>query len=180
MTDTKTETAPSWQPEFEGQRPPFEPGNTAAQVSGYMSPRAVAVRAAALLAAKLEELPHLGNAYNRETTEAWAFAQARVELAREHEAIKGMFDPATGEERVALEDRVGAAENRAAAARDRIGLGPVAAAKVARDQNAAIALGQGHDLLAVRMAAGQAAIAARDAAQAATTGDEQHDDETEA
>jgi hypothetical protein len=160
MSTPATPGTPAWTPEFPGQRAPFTAGNTAALKSGYTSPRAIQQRAAVLLTELLAEAPDLDRPRFRFDAEAWAYAQARAELHREHEAVVGLFDPASGATRAALHDRVRAAERDAAQARDRLGLGPLAEARLRRDQSAAVAFA-GPELLASRMAEGRAALDAR-------------------
>jgi len=165
-----------WRPEFEGQRPPFQPGNTAALVTGYKSPRAVQVRAAVLLRELLAELPELDRPRYRFDAEAWSFAEARAQLVREHEAVVGMAD---GKGNLRNVDRLRAYERDAAQARDRLGLGPLSEARMRRDQGAAVAFA-GPELLAERVAAGRAILDARAAAvvdETPGTGDRNGEDE---
>ncbi|GAA2085573.1 hypothetical protein GCM10009840_23420 [Pseudolysinimonas kribbensis] len=150
-----------WEPAFPGQRVPFQPGNPSQTVSGYRSPRAVRDRAAELLADLLIEHPEFDRPRYRFDAEAWSYAEARAELHRDHEAIVGLFDSASGNPRTNLHDRVRAAERDAAQARDRLGLGVLAEARVRQAQATSLALGGGVELLAARMALGQAALDAR-------------------
>lgn len=130
------------------QRPPFEPGNdvgrqfeTGNEVSvrhGIYSPRKVDPLAADLVALMLDD-PALGYlkapAYRAELW-AWARAEARVQLLDEYLAAKagdgGIADPDANRVRSASLE-LHRAEARAASGRNRLGLNPLARAKLGKD-----------------------------------------------
>jgi len=176
-TTTETQNAPSvWVPEFEGQRPPFQPGNTAALVSGYRSPRKIAELAADIRAEMVAADPHLASPRHRFAVDAAAWSQAEVWLLREHVSVRGVFD-GKGNPRQSLLDRLRTSEAKAARALAALGLDPTSEARLRRDQSAAVAF-SAPELLASRMAEGRAALdahaatAALDSAETDTTNQE--------
>jgi hypothetical protein len=139
-----------WVPAFEGQRPPFEPGN---QVSvgnrsnlthGVYMPRMFDPLAKELVDLVLEdpELGYLTSPRWRPALWAWARAEAQVQLATEYLArdgelsYDGMGD--LDESRiVTAELLLHRAEARATTGRTRLGLDPLSAARLGRDRAAA-------------------------------------------
>jgi hypothetical protein len=162
---TETRTAPSeWIPEFEGQRPPFQPGNTAALVSGYRSPRKIAEVVTEVRAEMVDADPLLANPRHGYALDAAAWAVSEVRLLRQHVATVGMFD-GNGRPRQALLDRLRTSEAKSARALAAIGFDPTSEARLRRDQAATVAFG-GAELLASRMAEGRAALDAHAATAA--------------
>lgn len=169
MSETTTAEPPTWQPEFPGQRPPFAQGNLEALKSGAHSPRVFGPRASELASELLEVRPDLAAPGFAATVGVWAVFVARFELAA------AAADPSD-----AWIVRLGNAAMKAGTA---LGLDPRSYAALMRDQAAAAVLVAGPELLAQRMAAGRAAIDARDAADARNRHDddhEYHDDQREA
>jgi hypothetical protein len=135
----------SWVPAFEGQRPPFVPGNELAEVRhGAYSPRRVDPLARELVDLVLED-PNTGHAkapHHRLALWSWARAQAQVQLLTEYladraeEAGNGVGDLADERIRAAylLLHR---AEARAATWSARLGLDPLSQARMKRDTAAA-------------------------------------------
>lgn len=153
-----------WTPEFEGQRPPFQPGNEVGrhfepgnevgrqfepgnEVSlrhGAWSPRKVDPLAKELVDAVLEDpaTSYLQAAHWRPAVWAWAQAEAQVQLLTEWLATKG---EATGDGVGDLKDEgvsrayilLHRAAARATTGRTRLGLDPLSAARLGRDRNAA-------------------------------------------
>lgn len=111
-----------------------EPGDPRATTHGAKSPTIYAARAATLAENLLAERPDL--ARYPEAVQAWATAEARCQLVREYEAAAGGLLDSNGDPRsfAALATSL---EKAAASARDRLGLDPVAEAKLARDRASA-------------------------------------------
>lgn len=133
-----------WVPEFEGQRPPFRAGNTAALRHGVFSPRVVDPKARELVEQVLEdpETAYLTAAKWRPALWAWARAEAQVQLLEAYIAEAGE-ETADGVGDLDL-DRVKSAylllhraETRATTQRTRLGLDPLSAARLGRDKTAA-------------------------------------------
>lgn len=128
-----------WVPAFEGQRPPFAPGNDLAAVThGAYSPRKVDPLAKQLVDHMLDDpaLGYLKAPGYRPELWAWARAEARVQLLQEYldeQAGDGpIADP--GSDRVrSAELLLHRAEARAASGRNRLGLNPLARARLGRD-----------------------------------------------
>jgi hypothetical protein len=128
----------SWEPVFEGQREPFTAGNTAAVVHGADSGRQVVPLAGQIVERYLGggECPeYLKAPHFLPTVEAWARLQARAALLDDW--LAGM-----SAEEMTMPRKAGgsspveiwlAAERAAGRARERLGLDPVAWAKLARD-----------------------------------------------
>jgi hypothetical protein len=133
-----------WVPEFDGQRPPFAPGNELAVQHGVYSPRKVEPLAQELVDGMLADP---GTAYLREARWrpalwAWARAEAQVQLATEYlhekaaQAGNGVGDLA--DERVkSAHLLLHRAEARADRSRARLGLDPLSAARLGKDRTAA-------------------------------------------
>lgn len=126
---TGTEQVGGWTPEFPGQRPPFAQGNTLALVHGARSPRVVEPIALALRNEAIEATPHLGDARWASELDAWARAEAKVVVLMQYESKVGALDE-NGAPRSYLAE-LDRAEKRAASARDRLGMNPASAARLA-------------------------------------------------
>ena len=110
--------------------PPFEAGNVAALRHGARSPRRLGELASALAAELTSAAPWTSRpAFHRAVT-AWATSEAACELYRVHFDRVGLFDEA-GELQAGL-DRWDRAEGRASRLRDRLGLDPIAYARLVR------------------------------------------------
>ncbi|MGO4957917.1 hypothetical protein ACTQ49_11740 [Luteococcus sp. Sow4_B9] len=150
-----------------------EPEDPRVTTHGAKSPTIYAARAATLAEGLLAERPDL--ARYPEAVQAWATAEARCQLVREYEANAGGLLDGNGDPRsfAALATSL---EKAAAAARDRLGLDPVAEAKLARDRasaslttvNLAEMTAHGRAILEQR----RAALAAESAATTSTEGRE--------
>ncbi len=134
MTD---EQPVEWVPAFEGQRPPFMPGNELGTRHGVYSPRKVSPLARELVELFLED-PSLGYlqapAY-RPALWAWARAEAQVSLLTEHLEQRGKGGVGDlGDERVkAAYLLLHRAEARADRSRARLGLDPLSRSRLGRD-----------------------------------------------
>jgi hypothetical protein len=119
-----------WVPEFDGQRPPFQSGNTLAVTHGARSPRVIEPMAAELRDRALAAAPYLGDARWAGELEAWSRAEARVQVLLAYEDRVGgpLADDGTPRSHLGELHR---AETRAQSARDRLGLNPAAAARLA-------------------------------------------------
>lgn len=75
-------TGEPWIPEFEGQRPPFQPGNTLAVTHGAYSPARVDPIAQELIAGLWSDptLEYLQAPRFARSVHQWAIAQAKVDL----------------------------------------------------------------------------------------------------
>lgn len=111
-----------------------EPEDPRVTTHGAKSPTIYAARAATLAADLLAERPDLQR--YPEAVQAWAVAEARCQLVREHEANAGGLLDGNGDPR-SFAALAASLEKTAAAARDRLGLDPVAEAKLARDRASA-------------------------------------------
>lgn len=155
-----------WTPEFEGQRPPFEPGNEAAVTHGARSRRKVEEIARQIdddlltRAPWVRDFPEALGAYGR------AEAVARMIFA--DLAKVGLYD-GNGQFRASLVGRWATAENTAARQREALGLTPKSEAEVARDRAAAASLAAGINLDALA-ARGRAALDARGDSTTTTPG----------
>jgi hypothetical protein len=134
-------TAGVWVPEFEGQRPPFEPGNTAAVKHGAYSPRHVEPAAEELRRAILSDpgMPaHLRSPINGLELAAMCRAHVQAELAAK--SLGECVDRCGGDlVKAATVDGFmsGAlilhrAEQRASTSRSRLGLNSSAAARLGK------------------------------------------------
>lgn len=138
----------SWVPAFPGQRPPFPPGNDAGvklepghELSlqhGAYSPRKVDPLARDLVELVLQDpdTAYLKAPSYRAELWAWARAEARVQLLEEYLAQRAgdeaIADP--GDPRVASASlELHRASARAASARTRLGLTPLARARLGKD-----------------------------------------------
>jgi hypothetical protein len=155
-----TASPDGWSPEFDGQRPPFAPGNERAVVHGARSERHVgplAAQIAADLLADADTPTHLHEPAFASAIQAWARAEAVVRLLWAwidgQDVMAALTDVETREEdeeadhgeihRKSVTRRVAAAvdqlrkyETLASNLRGRLGLDPASAAKVARDVSA--------------------------------------------
>lgn len=158
VTDSATETG-EWHPEFDGQRPPFQPGHTQSLVHGARSERRVGPLAAQIAAALLadDETPaHVRSPLFASAVHAWARAEAVTALLwryleEQDDIVAAMTETSTGVEteettskgnvkRRTASRRVASvlselhrAETRALSARSRLGLDPASASRIARD-----------------------------------------------
>ncbi|HEY4237416.1 MAG TPA: hypothetical protein VGM45_08785 [Gaiellaceae bacterium] len=138
-----------WVPEFPGQRPPFEKGNTASLRIGSHSPRVYEPRAQELAAGLIQARPDLDGPSFAAAVHVWAVYAARFELR----AAAAADD--------AAEDywivRLGNALLKAGTA---LGLDPTSEARLTRDRAATAALASHVDLDALAQR-GRAALDAR-------------------
>jgi hypothetical protein len=144
MSDQEQAAVEGWVPEFEGQRPPFAPGNQAAVQHGVFSPRHVDPLARELVDQVLADpaTGYLQAPVWRPALWAWARAEAQVQLLSEYLAKAGE-DSGDGVGDLDR-DRVNRAylllhraEARATTQRTRLGLDPLSAARLGRDKTAA-------------------------------------------
>lgn len=171
--DATTET-PAW------SRPPFEEGNLVALRHGARSPRVLQPIVDAILAEVVQSAPWaMRPAYAAELT-SWAWAEARCQILRhwidEHSLLSDEAQQAAGE--------LARAESRAASARDRLGLNPLALARLMTTLDTAPAgtddvgleglKAEGGRIIAARTAAIEAEAAALPA-QADESGGDGHD-----
>jgi hypothetical protein len=141
-----------WVPAFDGQRPPFQPGNQLARgttnagplAHGAYSPRKVEPLAAELVALVLDDpaAGHAHAAHYRPALWAWARAEAQVQLLTEYLEKRGRRSRDgvgnLGDERVrAAYLLLHRAEARAMSGRARLGLDPLSQARLGRDRAAA-------------------------------------------
>ncbi len=126
-----------WVPAFEGQRPPFGPGNALARKSGAWSARVRDPLARDLLAELADEHP--------DVVERWpdlaadlCQVRARVQLLRADLAERGMF--ANGDIRDGVLRHLRWAELQALRLAAELGLTPSGEARLARDRAVAVDL----------------------------------------
>lgn len=128
-----------WVPAFEGQRPPFLPGNAKSLLHGARSPRIREPLAEQIVQDVLadESVPAYAKAPAfRMELQAMARAEAQVYLVGGWLAAQAGEDgvPDLGSDRVRTAYGVlHRAEQRAASARQRLGLSPAAAARLGKD-----------------------------------------------
>lgn len=146
-----------WAPEFEGQRPPFESGNTRAVVHGARSERHVGPLAARIAQELLEDADtpgHLREPLFAASVQAWARAEAVCRLLwawlEERDVMAALTAVATTSEdetasggkttRKSVTRTIGSVldqlrryESIASSLRSKLGLDPASAAKVGRD-----------------------------------------------
>lgn len=108
--------------------PPFEAGNTAALTHGARSPRMVRPIAERLMVDAVEVAPWVARPAFGPELEAWAWHEARACLLRTWLDEHGLLDD-DDVPRAALGE-LQRAENAAAKARDRLGLNPLAWARL--------------------------------------------------
>ena len=124
-----------WRPPRDYSWAPFEPGNEAALTHGASSPRHVAPLAALIAQELVEVVPWVTSPAFAAELQAWAWAEAEVRLLRawlDEHGILSDPDPAEALPRPALA-ALHRAETRAAKARTRLGLNPVAWARLLVD-----------------------------------------------
>ena len=110
---------------------PAPPGNTLARMgAGHRSARVFRPVAEALSAGLVADRPALAGV--PEALAAWSVAEARCWLLRQHLDQVGVIDPGTGEPRTALLKWASALEAQAARHRERLGLDPLAEARLHR------------------------------------------------
>lgn len=131
-----------WAPAFPGQRPPFEPGHELSMRHGAYSPRRVDPLARDLASYIVEHVPNLGAPQWVAAVWGWARAEAQVQLLTEYlmaageAAGDGVGD--LGDEKVrAAYLLLHRAEARADRGRARLGLDPLSASRLGRNQAAA-------------------------------------------
>ena len=135
-----------WVPEFEGQRPPFAPGNQLAvdggrpPVHGAYSPRRVDPLARDLVDQLLADstVRHAHALAYRSAVWAWARAEAQVQLLSEYLAAAGerAGDGVGDLESEAIRSAyllLHRAESRAMTGRARLGLDPLSRARLGKD-----------------------------------------------
>lgn len=140
MAETDSATSSEWTPAFEGQRPPFQPGNDLAVTHGAWSPRKVEPLARELVDAVLgdPDVRHAHLPVYRFALWSWARAEAQVQLLSEYLAKRG---EEAGDGVGDLEqERVRSAylllhraESRANTLRTRLGLDPLSRARLGKD-----------------------------------------------
>lgn len=132
-------TAPeSWTPEFEGQRPPFVPGNTVAQRHGAYSERVVAPLARALVDELLagsavdgSPTAYLLEPSYRPALEAWGEAEAR---ASRFAAALASHEDCDGCKRCSgWDEKLRRWQATAITHRQRLGLDPLSRARLGKD-----------------------------------------------
>jgi hypothetical protein len=133
-----------WVPEFEGQRPPFQPGNelafkpgnTAATKSGAWSQRAIGPVAEALVEAVLDDegLDYLHQLRFRPALVAWAAAEARVAVLERWMSEMSMAERLRSSKgSTSFEEQLRKLDVNALTHRARLGLDPLSAAKLGKD-----------------------------------------------
>lgn len=148
-------SAGEWTPEFEGQRPPFEPGNTAAVKHGAHSPRVVEQEAAKSPDDLRERYPAL--AEHPETEKAIRRIRY-VTNALFNDLVSGALRDKNGELRASTLSRYFTAENTFAKLRESAGMTPLAEMALARERAEAVRATVDLGALAAR---GRAALDAR-------------------
>ncbi|MDO7881782.1 hypothetical protein [Antiquaquibacter soli] len=141
----------TWEPEFDGQRPPFEPGNSAAVKSGAHSQRKVEEIARKVSDELLERFPVV--AEYPETLTALARVEGITRLLFSDIVTNGAYDK-KGQFRTSLLERYFTAENTGAKLRSSLGMTPQSEAQVARDR--AVAASNTVDVLGELMKQGRA------------------------
>lgn len=130
----------AWTPAFEGQRPPFQPGNTLGFKPGNMlavrhgakSPRLQGERATAVYAELVEDgEPAWLQDVDRSQLEAWCWAEGTCRMLREwldrHEPLQPNGKPWPASDELLKWER------RAQSHRDALGFNPLARARLGRD-----------------------------------------------
>lgn len=135
------ESTSDWVPAFEGQRPPFQPGHELSTVHGAYSPRRVDPLAAQLVELLLGDpsVPaHAKAAAYR--LELWALARATAQAQLIEEWLADRAEQSQDSLGDLDDERVRSAylllhraETRAASSRSRLGLTPVAAARLGKN-----------------------------------------------
>ncbi len=191
-------TNSEWTPEFDGQRPPFQPGHTQSLVHGAYSERSVAGLAgqiAADLLASPDCPAHLHEPLFRSSVAAWSRAEAMVSLLwdyvsgqdvkaaitevttgieTEEAERKGKVTRRSAAKRVTSAlDQLRRYETHAANLRARLGLDPASAARIGRD----LAARRYMDAGATPLDTAVAAIARQRAIEAGSTTDGEDDDD---
>ena len=146
-----------WTPGFDGQRPPFPPGNEASVVHGAYSERRVGPLAARIAQELLEDADvpgHLREPMFAASVQAWARAEAVCRLLWQwlegRDVMAGLAAAATTTEEEtqskgktsrksvtrtvpSVLDQLRRYESLATSLRSKLGLGPASAARVGRD-----------------------------------------------
>lgn len=121
----------TWQPEFEGQRPPFAESNAVALKHGATSPARVNPRAEEIAEQAVEAVPYLGTPDFRPALRAWSRAEASLELLAEWVDRHGLLDT-EGKPQPWVSTLL-RFERLAASHRARLGLDPASRAKLERE-----------------------------------------------
>jgi len=124
-TASATPVAPAW------QRPPFEPGNTAAATHGAHSDRMVAPIAQRWVEIAREQAPYLQDPSYEPALLSWARFEAKCDLLHAWLDEHGMFDEHGNVAPAAK--RLERYEGRAASLRATLGMDPVSRAKLQKD-----------------------------------------------
>ncbi|MBT8159320.1 MULTISPECIES: hypothetical protein [Arthrobacter] len=130
------EAPEGWTPEFEGQRPPFAPGNELAVKHGARSPRKVDPVAEALAVELLADdaLAYLRAPRFAAAVQAWAQAEAKVALVADWLDGMGMEQATqSGQGRMSPLELWRKLDSAAAGHRARLGLDPLSAARLGKD-----------------------------------------------
>lgn len=146
-----------WTPEFDGQRPPFQPGNEAALIHGARSERHVGPLAARIAAEMLDDPDtpeHIREPVFAASVAAWARAEAvcrllwawlegrdvidgltaAAETTEDEERTRGSTHRKSSTRTVpSVLDMLRRYEAHAASLRSKLGLDPASAARVGRD-----------------------------------------------
>jgi hypothetical protein len=128
-----------------GRRPPFPPGHELSIRHGAFSERKIAPLAADLIQVAIETVPYLGEESYLPAVQAWARAEARVELLVEYVGRVGLLDD-DGGVRPATE-LLRRLEDQTASLRARLGLDPLSRSRLGRD-----AASRAVDLAAIELA----------------------------
>lgn len=148
MTPDPTQSPSEWVPAFEGQRPPFAPGNDLAVKSGMWSARLVDPVAAQFVQAATTDdaVPYLREPRYGPALQAWAKAEARVQLLEEW--VSGMSIEHAAESaqgKTPPLEILRKWEATASTHRDKLGLTPLAASRLGRN----VAATRQHDTAAI-------------------------------
>jgi hypothetical protein len=126
-----TDHPENWTPAFEGQRPPFEPGNSLAVKHGATSPARVNPRAEEIAEQAISAVPYLGAEDFAPALRAWARAEASLELLAEWVDRHGLLDD-EGKPQPWVSTLL-RFERLAAGHRTRLGLDPASRARLERE-----------------------------------------------
>lgn len=134
-------TGGEWVPSFEGQRPPFQPGNpdrfemgnTAAVQHGAYSERILAPLAESIVEHTLRDpsLAYLREPRYRATVNAWGRAEGKCVLFEEQ--LERLPDDLADKRVETAHRELHRAETRAATLRSQLGLTPLSRARLGRD-----------------------------------------------
>ena len=138
----------NWTPKFEGQRPPFQPGNTVNVTHGARSPRFLEPVAEQIRTELLatDDVAYLRAPRFAAAVRAWAVAEAKVALIGKW--VDGMsIEQAaeSGQGKTSPLELLRKWETTAQGHRSRLGLDPVSAARLGKD----VAQGRAADAAAI-------------------------------